>query len=370
MKIYVFIYHNWKLEIGYEDRTGGIGWSPEGKLYLVILFLPPSHHNHRYLHSLFLLSAQTMAPNNLQGLNIVHAPPSHSDSHDLLSGQSYPELSAQLDLWTHLAFESDEGPANSKSDEGKYGRNSRSEEEEEVKSRVNLPGGEVAIHDGHVNVVTGTNLGSNLPSQHNTIPHQQQPFDLNTFLAGFGIDPYTQATAPNQNQHQPAPISPSLAQLLAIHSAQSASFASPHSQPLFQSPTTEKTTRSTDESYPPAKRSRTRKSSVSTLGSPESYIEEPTNGVTSTPVTAAEDKRRRNTAASARFRLKKKEREAALEGRAKELESRVSELERECEGLRRENGWLKGLVVGVTGAASQGPTVTGTKRTREEVDSL
>jgi hypothetical protein len=69
---------------------------------------------------------------------------------------------------------------------------------------------------------------------------------------------------------------------------------------------------------------------------------------------AAEDKRRRNTAASARFRLKKKEREAALEGKAKELEVRVSELERECEGLRRENGWLKGLVVGVTGVA-QGP---------------
>ncbi|KAF9227920.1 hypothetical protein BS17DRAFT_640171, partial [Gyrodon lividus] len=59
----------------------------------------------------------------------------------------------------------------------------------------------------------------------------------------------------------------------------------------------------------------------------------------------AEDKRRRNTAASARFRLKKKEREAALESRAKELEERVVELERECQGLRRENGWLKGLVV-------------------------
>ncbi|KAI0339951.1 hypothetical protein BDW22DRAFT_1296185, partial [Trametopsis cervina] len=60
---------------------------------------------------------------------------------------------------------------------------------------------------------------------------------------------------------------------------------------------------------------------------------------------AAEDKRRRNTAASARFRLKKKEREAALEKKAKELETRVGELEKECEALRRENGWLKGLVV-------------------------
>jgi len=70
------------------------------------------------------------------------------------------------------------------------------------------------------------------------------------------------------------------------------------------------------------------------------------------PLSATEDKRRRNTAASARFRLKKKEREAALERRAKELEERVVDLERECEGLRRENGWLKGLVVGVTGAGA------------------
>lgn len=68
---------------------------------------------------------------------------------------------------------------------------------------------------------------------------------------------------------------------------------------------------------------------------------------TFTPWTAAaEDKRRRNTAASARFREKKKEREAALEGRALELDVRISELEKECEELRRENVWLKKLVVG------------------------
>ncbi|EEB98371.1 hypothetical protein MPER_02131, partial [Moniliophthora perniciosa FA553] len=89
---------------------------------------------------------------------------------------------------------------------------------------------------------------------------------------------------------------------------------------------------------------------------------------------AAEDKRRRNTAASARFRLKKKEREMALESKAKELEVRVNELERECEALRRENGWLKGLVVGVTGAAQSstqatpnpGPILAGVKRSRED----
>jgi hypothetical protein len=299
-----------------------------------------------------------MAPNNLQGLNIVHPAPGHSDSHDLLSGQSYPDLSAQLDLWTHLAFDSDEGPISPKNDDEKYGRRSTTEEEEDGGSQTVLPTGEVALHDGHTNVVTGTNLGSNLNPQ-NIHVHQQQPFDLNAFLAGFGIDPFNQPPVANP---QSATTTPSLAQILAIHSEQSASFASPSSPAPLQTPKI--TTHATDE-YPTSKRARTRKSSVSTIGSPETYGDEP---ATTTPLSASEDKRRRNTAASARFRLKKKEREAALEGRAKELEGRVNELERECEGLRRENGWLKGLVVGVTGAASQTAPVPGSKRTREEAD--
>ena len=57
-----------------------------------------------------------------------------------------------------------------------------------------------------------------------------------------------------------------------------------------------------------------------------------------------EDKRRRNTAASARFRVKKKQREAALESHAKELESQVNELREEISKLRNENQWLKGLI--------------------------
>ena len=62
-------------------------------------------------------------------------------------------------------------------------------------------------------------------------------------------------------------------------------------------------------------------------------------------VALEEDKRRRNTAASARFRVKKKMREAALESTAKELRDRVEALEREVDGLRTENGWLKGMLV-------------------------
>lgn len=60
---------------------------------------------------------------------------------------------------------------------------------------------------------------------------------------------------------------------------------------------------------------------------------------------AEEDKRRRNTAASARFRVKKKQREQALEKTADQLKSHVSELEARVKTLETENTWLKSLVV-------------------------
>jgi hypothetical protein len=59
---------------------------------------------------------------------------------------------------------------------------------------------------------------------------------------------------------------------------------------------------------------------------------------------AEEDKRRRNTAASARFRIKKKQREQALEKSAKEMSERVTMLETRIQQLETENTWLKGLI--------------------------
>ncbi|KAF2656823.1 hypothetical protein K491DRAFT_596224 [Lophiostoma macrostomum CBS 122681] len=61
-------------------------------------------------------------------------------------------------------------------------------------------------------------------------------------------------------------------------------------------------------------------------------------------VAAEEDKRRRNTAASARFRVKKKQREQALEKTAKEMSDRVNVLESRIQQLETENTWLKGLI--------------------------
>ncbi|KAL6714810.1 hypothetical protein ACLMJK_007070 [Lecanora helva] len=72
----------------------------------------------------------------------------------------------------------------------------------------------------------------------------------------------------------------------------------------------------------------------------------PSNTETATSrLLAEEDKRRRNTAASARFRVKKKQREQALEQTAKDLESKTVALEQRIGQLETENEWLRGLVV-------------------------
>ncbi|KIJ69390.1 hypothetical protein HYDPIDRAFT_105986 [Hydnomerulius pinastri MD-312] len=297
-----------------------------------------------------------MAPLNLQGLNVVHPTPSpapHADSQDSLASP-FPDFSAHLDLWTNLAFESDEPVAHVK------GKRKLTEEEDENPSPLGLP-----THEGHENIIHPPNAATNSTGA----PHDVNapPFDINALLAGFGIDPFLMPTAaptPVQPQNNPpaqVPAVPSLAQLLALHASQGGTYAVPPPAPAV----TAQPPASASASHSSSKRARTQKNSgysdTSDILSPTSSAdhEDFAQGESGTPLNAAEDKRRRNTAASARFRLKKKEREAALERRAKELEERVAELERECEGLRRENGWLKGLVVGVTGAGAAQQQVAG-----------
>jgi len=260
-------------------------------------------------------------PPNLEGLNIVHPPQEFPDSQDLLG---YPDLSAQLDLWTNLTFDSDEPYAHR---HGEAKSSNTAEEEEGARSPVGAA----------------------------------RPFDLNSFLTAFAKERYGLSHLP--------PLTTSMAQLLALHSDHG---VSPQYSPL--------TSPNSEEPFVSVKGAR-HKSSITTVDSPN-YRDDSVgpSDANSNPLNAAEDKRRRNTAASARFRLKKKEREAALEGKAKELETKVTELERECEGLRRENGWLRGLVVGVTGAAqgsntsqagsSLPATVPRTKRRRVETESI
>ena len=81
-----------------------------------------------------------------------------------------------------------------------------------------------------------------------------------------------------------------------------------------------------------------RKASVSTTLPSAADLEEQSR------FAAEEDKRRRNTAASARFRVKKKQREQALEKQSKEMSDKVLQLENKVQQLEMENKWLKGLI--------------------------
>lgn len=278
-----------------------------------------------------------MASSGLRGLNLIQpeSPPSNlTDAQDLLSAPLFPDLAAQLDLWTHVNFASDEPFISARDRELK-------EAETEASPRADSLTRKEAAHQGHFTAPTTS------PVTASALPQQQQ-FDFSRFLAEFGLTSSANAadglalqntptltglppnfTAPNSfNTLPPAPAAPA-----------------PAPAP------TAATTQSESTPAPPAKRARTTAKSQPTSSnvSPSATPFPDSEPNTTTPLTAAEDKRRRNTAASARFRLKKKEREAALDARAQALEDRVTALERECEGLRRENGWLRGLVVGVTG---------------------
>merc|ERR1711939_271530 len=72
-----------------------------------------------------------------------------------------------------------------------------------------------------------------------------------------------------------------------------------------------------------------------------------------------EDKRRRNTAASARFRMKKKQHEADLAQREKALRDKVDLLERDRASLQHENAWLRSLVSDKDALARGPPTQNG-----------
>lgn len=88
-------------------------------------------------------------------------------------------------------------------------------------------------------------------------------------------------------------------------------------------------------------------------------------------VAAEEDKRRRNTAASARFRVKKKQREQALEKSAKEMSDRVQALEAKITQLETENTWLKKLILekndGTSGTTKDDMSKLTTNGTKDEI---
>jgi hypothetical protein len=107
-------------------------------------------------------------------------------------------------------------------------------------------------------------------------------------------------------------------------------------QPLFPAPSsTGSPTSSLTTAAAPGQK---RKAESMSQSSPAPDFEEASR------IAAEEDKRRRNTAASARFRVKKKQREQALEKLSKEMRDKVSALEGRINQLETENKWLKNLI--------------------------
>lgn len=66
---------------------------------------------------------------------------------------------------------------------------------------------------------------------------------------------------------------------------------------------------------------------------------------TKTKLSSPDDKRKRNTAASARFRIKKKLKEQQMEENAQRLEEKVVLLEKQLKSLEMENKCLKNLIL-------------------------
>jgi hypothetical protein len=72
------------------------------------------------------------------------------------------------------------------------------------------------------------------------------------------------------------------------------------------------------------------------------------------PITDTISPRQRNTAASARFRAKKKRREQSLERGAREKREQLEQLEGRIRELEVENGWLRDLIMETTGTKGKG----------------
>ena len=125
--------------------------------------------------------------------------------------------------------------------------------------------------------------------------------------------------------------------------------SSAHPASLYTPPTsTSPPTAFKPAPFPGQKHPRSPSSAASPTGT---HSQEPETAASR--LAAEEDKRRRNTAASARFRVKKKQREQALEQTAKELETKVVGLEQRISQLETENEWLRGLVVDKNGGEKE-----------------
>ncbi|CAG8464305.1 25842_t:CDS:1 [Dentiscutata erythropus] len=102
---------------------------------------------------------------------------------------------------------------------------------------------------------------------------------------------------------------------------------------------------STGITNPPSRKNSSSKGSKTESTAMHIDSQAPQNPELAVKLAAEEDKRRRNTAASARFRVKKKIREQALERTVKEMTTKAETLEGRVKELEMEIKWLRSLIV-------------------------
>ncbi|KAL4809110.1 hypothetical protein BDV18DRAFT_133971 [Aspergillus unguis] len=155
---------------------------------------------------------------------------------------------------------------------------------------------------------------------------------------GFGnvpdYAPQMNNQVPVQDAQYPSVQQPTRVPQNAVNSSSPASTVPSQPSVAASSPT------NTASAAPGPKRKNTQKA-------PQPSVEEVAR------VAAEEDKRRRNTAASARFRVKKKMREQALEKTVKETTDKNTALEARVTALELENQWLKNLITEKNGKSAE-----------------
>ncbi|RPB14675.1 hypothetical protein P167DRAFT_572400 [Morchella conica CCBAS932] len=169
------------------------------------------------------------------------------------------------------------------------------------------------------------------------------------FLNDF--DPYGYDTYPF-GPTQPSPSSPNIDRSFTP-STISPSTRNRPVQPLAPPPpppTAPQSEASSPGQSPYPSRSNMRARKASTASSSD-HIQSPSSeqfgdeSVSRVGAAVDEDKRRRNTAASARFRVKKKEKEAQLAKDAKDAAEKVRLMEARIKKLEEQNEWLKSLLL-------------------------
>lgn len=227
--------------------------------------------------------ASTSGSNNadlIQGLNLIHPPPTPTATSDadILSSGPYSDLSAQLDLWTNVHFASDE-PFVAGRDPNNGSPTTQDEPQGgEKKTDGTGTGGEGGVKKKRDLVLAGKKAQSHLNqsvAQTHSRPSaafttmaatNNPPFDLSALFGGA-----PSGTAPNQFHPQAMNINQLLAMQAFPNPFQAAAafsgtpFPAP-AQVAFPPPSAPTTTTTTSKSEPSAKRSKTtsRKNSAST----------------------------------------------------------------------------------------------------------